>query len=252
MAKELPYFKFYISEWLNGDITLEDYECQGLFINICAYYWSKNSYLPFSVLRKRFRGQEHNIETLIESGIIKINGDLIDITFLNEQMDSKEIQKITNQKNGAKGGRPKKEKSEKKPNGLFSETEYEANVNPKQTNIEERKEDKIKGKEIKEDNTLNFIEDIEFRDLFLRWINYKKERKEKYKTDDSLKTAFEKLKKYSGGEILKATQIIENSIGMNYAGFFELKNNTQQNGKQNTNTLKSNNGTYDAKDFGKL
>lgn len=116
-----------------------------------------------------------------------------------------------------------------------------------QSKVEYIKEDKIK-----EDYDLNFIEDIDFRTLFLRWINYKKERKEKYKTEDSLKTAFEKLKKYSGGEILKATQIIENSIGMNYAGFFELKSNNFQNGNQNTNTLKSNNGTYNAKDFGKL
>ena len=59
--------------------------------------------------------------------------------------------------------------------------------------------------------------------MFFRWVKYKKGRKEKYKTEDSLKTAFEKLKKYSAGEISKATQIIENSIGMNYAGFFELK-----------------------------
>lgn len=93
----------------------------------------------------------------------------------------------------------------------------------------------IKEYKSKEDNTLNFIEDIEFRDLFLRWINYKKERKEKYKTDDSLKTAFEKLKKYSGGEILKATQIIENSIGMNYAGFFELKQSSVQISAQQEN-----------------
>ena len=40
MAKSLPYFKFFCSEWSDGDITLEDYQTQGLFINICAYYWS--------------------------------------------------------------------------------------------------------------------------------------------------------------------------------------------------------------------
>jgi hypothetical protein len=228
MAKEIPYFKFYISEWLNGDITLETNECQGLFINACAYYWQKDGQLTLTVLLKRFRGFEDQINILIGSNLIKLIGENISISFLDEQMGSKEVQKITNRKNGSKGGRPKKVKTEIKPTGLFSETETKANDNPNITNIEESKVNKSKVKEIKEDNTLNFIEDIEFRDLFLRWVNYKKERKEKYKTDDSLKTAFEKLKKYSGGEILKATQIIENSIGMNYAGFFELKQSSMQ------------------------
>lgn len=116
----------------------------------------------------------------------------------------------------------------------------------------QRKEKDIKEEESKEYLELNFIEELDFKNLFFRWIKYKKDRKEKYKSIDSLKLSFEKLKKYSGGEILKATKIIENSISMNYAGFFELKNNNQQNGNQNTKTLKSNNGTYDAKDFGKL
>ena len=40
MAKDLPYFKFFCSEWNDGDITLEDFKTQGLFINICSYYWS--------------------------------------------------------------------------------------------------------------------------------------------------------------------------------------------------------------------
>ena len=33
MAKDLPYFKFFCSEWNDGDITLEDFNLQGLFIN---------------------------------------------------------------------------------------------------------------------------------------------------------------------------------------------------------------------------
>ena len=40
MAKDLPYFKFFCSEWNDGDITLESYKIQGLFINVCSYYWS--------------------------------------------------------------------------------------------------------------------------------------------------------------------------------------------------------------------
>jgi len=156
MAKELPYFKFYIGEWLNGDITLEEFECQGLFINICAYYWQKDGEITLSFLRKRFRGYDDQIDALISAKAIKIAKDEVIISFLDEQMESKEIQKITNQKNGLKGGRPKKEKTDNKPNGLLMETESitesKAINNPKQTNIKERKEKEIIGEEIREEN----------------------------------------------------------------------------------------------------
>ena len=42
MAKELPYFRFYPSEWLEGDITLENEKTQGFFMLLCAWYWKKD------------------------------------------------------------------------------------------------------------------------------------------------------------------------------------------------------------------
>lgn len=142
MAKELPYFKFHINEWFNGDITLEDYELQGIFVNICAYYWSKDCNLSKPNLLKKFRGHEDKIHALITSSIIKISGENIRISFLNEQYGSKEVQKIANRQNGLLGGRPPKQKTEEKPNGLNFD-------NPNITNIEERKGKKsILNKEI--------------------------------------------------------------------------------------------------------
>jgi len=161
MAKELPYYKFYIGEWLNGDITIEDFECQGIFINICAYYWQKDGDLSLEVVNKRFRSYPEQIKQLIKSNLIKVVGENISISFLNEQMESKEIQKITNQKNGAKGGRPRKEETEKKPIRLFSETETKANENPNKTNIEEIKEEENKKEDIIiSDDQKKLIEDI--------------------------------------------------------------------------------------------
>jgi hypothetical protein len=146
MSKELPYFKFYINEWVNGDITLENYELQGLFINICSYYWSKECDLSITNLNKKFRGYEMEIDELLTSKIIKLDGDMVKISFLNEQLQSKEVQKITNKRNGSKGGRPPKKKqpikTENKPNGLNLETETvtetKPNDNPIETNIKER------------------------------------------------------------------------------------------------------------------
>lgn len=158
MAKELPYFKFYINEWVNGDITLEDYELQGIFINVCGYYWSKDCDLSLLNLNKKFRGFEDKIKQLIDSKIIKVIGENVAISFLNEQLESKEVQIVTNRINGAKGGRPKTVKTEEKPNGLIfanrnlteSITETKAKDNPNITNIEKSRVEKSKEDNIKE------------------------------------------------------------------------------------------------------
>ena len=52
MAKGLPYFKFTPSEWLTGEICFEDLETQGLFINICAWYWQRDGLLKISDIEK--------------------------------------------------------------------------------------------------------------------------------------------------------------------------------------------------------
>jgi len=147
MAKELPYFKFYVNDWINGDITLETFELQGLFINICGYYWSKDCELTLSNLSKKFRENKDQINQLVECGVIKVDDGKIRISFLNEQLQSKEVQIITNRRNGALGGRPRKEETEEKPNGLIfanrneteSITQMKANDNPNITNIEKSK-----------------------------------------------------------------------------------------------------------------
>jgi hypothetical protein len=99
MAKDLPYFKFFCSEWTDGDITLEDYETQGLFINICSYYWSNNCNLELVKLQKRFKN-ETMLDVLIENNIIKINGKFILITFLDKQLIEREEQSTVKSKGG--------------------------------------------------------------------------------------------------------------------------------------------------------
>ena len=89
MAKALPYFKFYCSEWNDGDVTLEDFHAQGLFINICSYYWSKECDLDLDTLHKKFRHNIEDTESLIKSGLVKIIDDKIAIDFLDEQQQER-------------------------------------------------------------------------------------------------------------------------------------------------------------------
>lgn len=110
MAKELPYFKFYTGEWLNGDITIETFEAQGLFINLCACYWSKQGDFTKSKALKRFRGFEEVFKDLETEGFITVNkNDKITIKFLDEQMKERTVASKSASINGSKGGRPKKE-----------------------------------------------------------------------------------------------------------------------------------------------
>lgn len=87
MAKELPYFKFYISEWLMGDITLQSQTAQGVFINVCAYYWQRGCDTTLANVKQRLSAHITDVETLVQVGIIKHDSttDKISINFLNEQ-----------------------------------------------------------------------------------------------------------------------------------------------------------------------
>jgi len=170
MSKELPYFKFYVNEWITGDITLEDFDVQGVFINICAYYWSKGCVCTFSQLKKRFRTvDDKTYQILIDSKIMKVDkSDNVIINFLIEQTEDRISKSETNTKNGKKGGRPPKtieppqkenpKETEIKPNENPKETEDEANCKAKKTNIEE-----IREEEIREDNII--IEDVKNDDF---------------------------------------------------------------------------------------
>ena len=151
MAKDLPYFKFDVSEWINGLITLESDGAQGLFINICCHYWFKSGKLSLSEIKRRLSGSKpEDFEALINQRIIKVDGDRISITFLDQQLHERVNQAAVNSLNGRKGGRPK---SENKPTAFNSLNEKKA----KQSNIEEKRREE---KRVEENNTLgDFFKD---------------------------------------------------------------------------------------------
>ena len=155
MAKDLPYFKFYSSEWIHGDITLEDLKTQGLFINICSYYWSQECQLSVEKLQKRFKNNKKQIQNLIISEIIYKDLDDIKIKFLDKQWQERETVKHKNKANGLKGGRPKKTQS------VNSGLEV---ANQTITNKEEKREEE-KRKELKS-KPKNDIEFLEAFDVF--------------------------------------------------------------------------------------
>ena len=136
MAKGLPYFKFTPTEWLTGDICCEDFEVQGLFINICALYWQRDGKLSVEDINRRYK-KPTAFDSLIDRFISVIDG-LITIDFLDEQLQERGHQSVVNSTNGKLGGRPKTKGT--KPNANRNESEMKANKSQQEEEEEKEKE----------------------------------------------------------------------------------------------------------------
>jgi len=108
----LPYFQFYTSEWLVGDITMESYEIQGFFINVCAFYWEKECSIALVLLKKRFRNDSGLLDSLIECNILKVDKKLnVRINFLDQQYSELYEKREKRVIAGRKGGLAKPKQS---------------------------------------------------------------------------------------------------------------------------------------------
>jgi len=107
MAKELPYFRFTCQEWDTGDISLESDSVKGIFMDICSYYWSQNCSVLYQKLIRKFPKKIQKISLLIQNGLIKRDGELINISFLDEQWAELNEYRRKKAEAGAKGGKRK-------------------------------------------------------------------------------------------------------------------------------------------------
>ena len=97
-------------------------------------------------------------------------------------------------------------------------------------NKQEEKEDKSSSKKTYD---LSFL-DEKYMSTFTEWLEYKSERKEKYKTESSLKACYNRLLKLSGNNPQIAEEIVQQSIANNYAGLFEYREIKPQKPKPKT------------------
>lgn len=168
MADSLPWFKFDAAKWITGDITLEDLEVQGVFINICSQYWFKGGKLSLSEIKRRLSAAKPTaFEALIERGIIAVSGpsgDEISISFLDEQIHERKSIAAQNSLNGARGGRPK---SENKPTALIPLSETKA----KKSREEEKREEQNRTEQTREESALDFEKEIFGDEIFIGELN---------------------------------------------------------------------------------
>lgn len=132
MAKELPYFQFEPAEYLTKDISFCSLSAQGLFINICSYYWQRQCQLSKEQFLRRFN-YPNEFEELLNEGVIDVENDKIIVKFLDIQfLKATEFSKEQARK-GSLGGRPKK------PN----ESRNKAEIKPNESQTKAIREDKI-------------------------------------------------------------------------------------------------------------
>lgn len=157
MAKNFPYFKFTVTEWMTGDIVYENFDVQGLFINVCALYWQRDGHLSIEDINKRYKAPDQ-LKELTDRFIVVKDG-FISIKFLDEQLVAAGHISKTNSDNGKLGGRPKSlTDKEKKPTALLSESESKP-IKSK----EEKEQELNKEKETKEQSpSFDFVELLSF------------------------------------------------------------------------------------------
>jgi hypothetical protein len=179
MAKELPYFQFEPAEYLTKDVSFCSLSAQGLFINICSYYWQRQCDLSKEQFLRRFN-YENEFNELIKEGVIDLIESKIVIKFLLSQYLKATEKSTVNSSNGAKGGRPKNQ----------IKSEIKANENPIKSETKGIREYNI----IKENNiNENFYKELLISESWIE-INAKNNRISPEKTKQYLTKFDNKLK----------------------------------------------------------
>jgi hypothetical protein len=138
MAKNFPFFKFIVTEWLTGDIVYESFCVQGLFVNICALYWQRDGKLTIDDINKRYKNPVELAE--LTDRFFSVNDGYISIQFLDEQLiDANHISKVNSQ-NGSLGGRPKITDRLATDNRPLSDRKAKKSKEEQEEELEEEKE----------------------------------------------------------------------------------------------------------------
>jgi len=211
MAKDLPYFRFDASEWLEGDITLEKFNIQGFFIYICAWYWKKDCSINMAFIEKRIIKNQKNLSLmltkLIDNNEIKCNGNNeLSINFLDEQYDYLSSKRLGSVESGRRGGLAKAKQS----------SSY-----------------KIRENKIIKDNNNNVVSQFDcfesenFLKTYSKFVQHRVIIK-KPLSIMSEEVLLKKLKALSGSDAKKAEQILSDSIIKGYPDIYELKKSNEK------------------------
>jgi len=141
---ENSWYKHSPSDWLAGRISRKSFEVQGAFIHICQLYWVKHG--QFTAHQAGLEIGKDLLQKLIESEIIKTEGEEIRIEFLDLQMEDLNRLSERRREAGRKGGEVKSQASAK---------QIEASAKQNQASAKQTEADKIRLDKIREEEITN-------------------------------------------------------------------------------------------------
>jgi hypothetical protein len=175
MAKELPFFKFEPSEWLEGEIQVCSDIAVVCFINLCSGYWLKLGCISYAfALQKYCNRNKDALQELINNKIITIIDDKICINFLDKQLN--EFRNVSEKRTEAAN----KRWGNKGKDAIALQLECKSNA--------------IREDKIREDNIINsdFFNELLISESWIE-INAKNNRITPEKVKKFLKIFFDKL-----------------------------------------------------------
>jgi len=111
MATGLPYFKFYVMEYLAGEIQAFDMETQGVFVNILARIWKEGGRLErndakLALLLRMDKDKLSNcLNVLSGASVLLVGADgCLTTSFIQEQLSEREHLHEKRANAGRKGG----------------------------------------------------------------------------------------------------------------------------------------------------
>lgn len=214
MSKQ-PYIPLYIGDWeqdTNCLSPLAEFALLKLTFKLFSAEKRGVFYANFRTLSVLFKSDldqtKEIFKELIDNKILNI-GEVEDGKFeiISRRMTREATISEIRAQSGGKGG-----KAKRKQNGSKRKAKSEQNADI------DNEYDINKGT-IQVEN-----KGVKIQEVFQYWLDYKKSKKENYKTDQSKGVALKKLIRLSDNNPITALQIIEESIANNWSGFFELKN----------------------------
>ena len=210
MSKELPFFKFHSAEWLTGDISLENYRMQGIFIALCAEYWQRSCKLTQKCMKKRLKLDQKSTETLLELGLMSIENNQISIDFLDEQFAELSENHRKRVESGRKGGQKTSSNATSPPQAPLKHLD-------KDKDKEEDKEEDIDIKDIV--SYLNLKSGKSFKSATPKTKTVIGARlKDGFSVEDAKRVIDTKVKEWTGGDMEKYIRP-ETLFGTKFEGY---------------------------------
>lgn len=180
------------------------------------------------------RTDEKDFEKLFDCGLLQQKNKFFFSESLLQRMERLDEIKIKRAESGRIGGQNKASNSLANAKQMLSKTEAKVKQNVASIVKHSIVNDSIEYNSKEINNTLAFARE-DYRKILIDWFDYKKARKESYKSDKSIQAFYNKLLKFSGGSQTKAVEIIDQSMANNWAGIFELKKDQPKKEEWNRN-----------------